>query len=119
MSLVDDLRGLADFLEGHPHLMEKDFGTTTFNIFFFSMEDLTKAARPLGSADKFGTDKFAGFRKSFGRLNLDLFVSKEDSCERVVVGVKQVPVMVIPAHGEEIIEWRCPQSFLARKGVSS
>jgi len=118
MSLIEDLRDLADFLERRPDLVARIPGDVTFNICSSGIEDFRQTARSFGNANKFNWGSFVGLRKSFGLLSLDLFVSKSESCERIVLGRKQVPEEVIPAHEEEIVEWRCPQSFLIEKEVN-
>lgn len=70
------------------------------------------------SGDTISTD--ATKRLSLGS-NLRVWGKKENVCERVVVGTRTVaaePEKIIPAkpeREEEIVEWKCPESFMALK----
>jgi len=51
-------------------------------------------------------------------VKISVITSRENVCRKVVVGKRVVPateriVEEIPEHEEEIVEWECPESFIA------
>jgi hypothetical protein len=76
---------------------------------------------PIGSVRKEAGDAYAGAVRTFGSIELRVLCSRDQVCERIVVGTRPVevpdPEIVAAAPrvtiDEEIVEWRCPESFLA------
>ncbi|HXP82615.1 MAG TPA: hypothetical protein VN976_22135 [Verrucomicrobiae bacterium] len=115
---VAALRELADFFEAHPELPGGDVGTINVAV---GPEKLRALASCLGSFKKKADPYFYNLSKTVGLWTIDVYTSRSNLCEAVVVGKKQVaevvvparPEEVIPAHEEDIVEWHCPDSLLA------
>ncbi len=107
--LIDGLREFADFLEEHPE--HPLFCGVQFDCFLKGKEELADVARTLGHAQKGGTRDYFYLRKKFGPVAVDYNVSREQVCQRVVVGEKLIPAQ--PERIEEVIEWRCADAILA------
>ncbi len=112
------LRRIADFVEVHPKISIPD--TTNIDIYQWieGKEFLTEIARIFGTCKKDYGTTYSTVKKDFGGIFLSATTYKEQVCERVVIGKKIVPEIIIPAslipeHEEEIVEWKCPESLLA------
>lgn len=113
---------IADYLREHPSLPVPTtfwMGTETFSICYVDdRAELQAVARELGSAIKGFDDDSAWVSKKFGPVELRYYVSRNEVCERVVTGTREVVKQVPTAFEaqtvvEEIVEWRCDDSILA------
>jgi hypothetical protein len=100
------LRRIADWIEVHPDLPLPSQTQLDFLSGVDTKEDLAKFARGFGEC-----------KKDFGGIKLRAVAWRKNVCERVVVGTREVPEEIIPArlvpaHMEDIVEWKCPESLL-------
>ena len=119
-----DLRAIADFIEAHPEL--KLPSLSRLDIFESDAKSLPKYAAAFGNAakDVLGDNLFI-LRRTFGTLKLEANWQRDLVCERRIVGQREIPDQIvpakdeefIPAHKEDVYEWRCPDSILGRKQV--
>ena len=118
-NLIDGLREFADFLEDRPELM--DLGLVRVNGFVSSVDNLRTQARIMGTHKKVWHDGgWFILRREFGEngVRLDININREQLCERVATTIEVpeqvIPALkeiVIPAHTEEKVEWKCPEDF--------
>ena len=115
---IDGLRELADFLEERPEFVP--IGEKLILVYALGKEEFLKSCRLMGSFDKKVEPNFLNAIKKFNSmLTLELYTNRSNVCERVVTKIT-VPEQVIPAqkeetipeHEEEVIEWKCPESWL-------
>ena len=112
---IQGLRDFADFLETTEAPLPCGGG---FDAFIYSKEDLGKTAKAIGgNFEKFFVVEWAGLRRQFGPIRYDVNVKREHVCKLVVTGTKEVPERVIPetvipAHSEDITEWKCDDPIL-------
>lgn len=94
-----------------------------------SKEELAKLVKGIGSCRKQVSMDESDFEfiVEVGSANhgarLKFITSRANVCEKKVVGFKSVPAQVIPecvipAREEEIVEWSCPDSILAKVASS-
>lgn len=130
---VDALRELANYVEA------KDFPDTItgwwsterrdvfdpFTLYINARNpiDFGTLCSSLGSFEKVVTDYSTGAEvKLSSGMKVHVSISREQVCRKKVVGTKIVPAKeeeIIPAEPErevEIVEWECPESFIALKG---
>lgn len=122
-SFADSLRMLADFLDSHPDI--KHPGRETLLSYYSDVEQFKSDARKIGSFDKEAGEKFFHLHKQFGCITMTFYTDREAVCHRVVVGSKKEIVKVPVSESEityreeekvvEIVEWRCPESLLAKQ----
>lgn len=126
-TLPEALRQAADLIEAHPELptpVVTTYSSGTVNVAWQLMNDAAtetdqKAAARLiiraigGKWDKreYGGDTFY-FDQTFGLLELSIYATREQVCERIVTGTETVTIAAKPAEPErveerEIVEWRC------------
>lgn len=114
-SAVAGLRDLADFIEANPHL---PYGYTLdqrWLVCLASDEDeageLAQWARAGGKWDKDINDNYAGLVRSFGPIEMHVYVNRAAVCEKHVVGVETVEVPDPNAPKvtveREIVAWEC------------
>jgi hypothetical protein len=118
---LNDVRDVLDWLEAHPQVpLPYDIGYGGFLIASVNLKgELQQLAREFGECEKeFSQDSFY-LRKRFGTSSLYAFTARQEVCERVVVGVEQVPEEIRPAYQREIVEWRCNEPLLSVNGGSS
>lgn len=106
------LRNIADWIEAHPEIPVPHTNRIAI-VDIHSKSDLARLARAFGDCKKETDSKFFIITKDFGGILVEGFEYREKICERVVVGAKQIPEriipeQIIPAHDEEIVEWKCP-----------
>lgn len=116
----DDLRALADFLDDRPTLCAE----LCVEVGFYTWEtDMWESSlTELGTFTKAASDYYLTAKRTFGDLPVELHIAKSMTCERVVVGQRQVEKEVYPADvtpvietvTEDIVEWRCPETWKAR-----
>src|SRR6267142_3161814 len=111
---------LGQFLIEHPEF-ETTLPTTRLNFVATGEGQLESLAKSFGECKKVVDDNYFILRKQFGTVEVDLFTYREQICERVKVGEKEVPEQIVPAREEEIVpahtepiyEWKCPDSLLS------
>ncbi len=120
-AVVYGLRQLADFIESRTDL---PLPTCRASLYLWGDDarpQLAGIARVLGTAAKKADEFYYGLTKDFGPVVLSVKASRENVCERVVVGTKTTEYLVPPPgvemekriDTEEIVEWICPPSILA------
>lgn len=123
---VEGLRQLADFVEAHPEMPLPMSGATLYLWGADAKTELAALVRILGNVEKEASESFFGVTRRFGPHALSVKASRENVCQRVVVGTKtetyQVPPegieMVERTRSVELVEWICPPSILALAGDS-
>lgn len=126
---VTALRELADFIESKElpdEWIRWNWGTKSnypipsHDFAVNSKEQFGQIAAALGSFEKVSTD--SDIRAVVilpSGASVTARVDHEIVCERVVVGKKTVPfqqaylVEAVEEHEEDIVEWKCPDSFIA------
>ena len=119
-AFIDGLRELADFLEANPQNRQL-WDHQVFHFFAQSKEEFAQALRDLSPCSKEDDGSFVEAIRSFGPVRVVVNLNHDKGCERIVIGTKVLPAepektVVIPAKPErveEIVEWKCPESFLA------
>lgn len=125
-TLAEKLRAVADLLEQHPDLPTPcvfAYSSGTVDVSWQILNDAStkddqKAAaiairRALGGTwRKEAWDNRFDFYQERDGLNLQILASREQICERIVVGSETVTVPAVaaqPEHTEvrEVVEWRC------------
>lgn len=117
--LARDLRALADFYDEHPDFPRPNMTLHTF-LHGDAKKGLALAARQLGTADKYIDETWYELRRAFGSIMLTVNAYRNEVCEKVLVGTKDIPEQyipakpaeTIPAHEESVYEWQCPDSLL-------
>ena len=120
---IAGIRALADWMDAHENMPAPD-SMNVGNVYASSRDHLLELRRRCGLREKFSTDdclgnSYIGFRKVFSaNVRLELFSTKDRTCDRVEVGTKIIPAkpeFTVPATPETIVpvyEWRCPESLL-------
>lgn len=103
------LREMADWLETNA----EDWGDTVYlsiHSYTWDKEIFKKKVKMLGrKIEKNFSDQGVTATKYFGipNVNVSVQISRDQICEKVVTGTREVPEEIIPARTEEIIEWKC------------
>jgi hypothetical protein len=127
---IQGLRDLADWLDAHEEFEINEYmdGCIAIN-YVQTKEELAERARQFGPGKKFDDTYSIGLERSFGPHGVSLNIGKEQSCERIQVGVKEVTktyrrgqepedaVLVDSAYvavkeEEPQYDWKCPPSLL-------
>jgi len=103
---AESLRIAADWWEAHPEI-ELPFQNNPFKYVAIRREQMEKIAVALGSCKKKYADGFFNLTAKMGHAEFVAFCHREQVCERIVTGTKHIEERVIPAHTEEIVEWKC------------
>jgi hypothetical protein len=113
---IADLRWLADTLESNPTLQTPYFGAAIIGA--KSKEDIAINVKAYGGHwKKGGDDSDLTLNRLINQnLSLHIYARRNDVCERVVVGKRLIPEVVLPAtreqvfpeHEVEIVKWNCP-----------
>jgi hypothetical protein len=126
---VASLRELADFVESRefPDKWEGAYDENNFDsprLIFWARNknDFGLIASAMGSFKKESNGDYIGAKKILpAGAYITLDANKNNTCTKKVVGTKIVPfkeaelVPAVPEHEEEIVEWECPESFVALK----
>lgn len=104
LELIKGLRDFADFLEGFEHFPIIHYPPT---YMFFDKKEFISLSHHIGNVKKDFSDDYAILQKHFGPITLELNTLRSNVCTKRVVGVEDVPEVVIPAHQKDIIEWDC------------
>lgn len=104
---VKDLRALADLLESDPNILlpvEQEFYAYTME-----KEVFKRGVKAIGSRGRkvLTDDAWANYIVDFGLIKYRLYIERQQVCERIVTGQKEVPEVLIPAHAEDVVEWKC------------
>lgn len=126
IALVDGLRALAAMIEAHPEAAEAakvHWWLEKVNVPVGSKEVVAAMARAGLKAGakvtKWQDSKHAGVDVKFGPVGLRVYLAREEICERVVVGTREVteevpdpdalaaiPKVTVTTTVEDV-EWRC------------
>jgi len=104
---IEGLRNMANFLESNPDL-PVPYGMEFFSVWVHTKDEIAELVRGKGKWDKQAAESYMYFRKTFGPINYDINISRDQVCERVVVGQTVIPAR--PATPEQVIdkiEWKC------------
>lgn len=111
--LCQGLRELATFLETHHEIPLPPWGVSITG-FVGSRDELRAACRNIGTAEKHWYGATLSIRKNFGPVSLDIDISREKVCKRVVKGQEWIPPSV--GHHQDVIEWVCDEPIFAGDG---
>ncbi len=118
--MIAGLQGLLVFLKTQPQLAERLYiWGEAFSIWAYGpgidekkefrrlVKMLSSGARKL---PKEHSNSYVAVTRKFGmdcNVSLQVCVSREAVCKKVVTGTKEIPEQLIPARTEEIVEWIC------------
>ena len=121
---ADSLRQIADFFEQHTEV-KLPYDAENFNYFdAVTKNQIAQLARALGEVKKefdVGWEGSFAIVHQFGHIQFRAMANKASVCVRVVTGTRlveekvipSVPECIIPAHQEEIVEWKCSEPILS------
>lgn len=125
-AIAEGYTELAEWADRHPDVSLYPSGAL---IYAFAPDQPTFQAwvraladgAPIGGVRKEIGTQYASATRRFGPLNVQVTIARTEVCERVVTGTRKVevpdPEVVAAAPlvtvDEDIVEWRCPPSFLA------
>ena len=126
---VRALRELADFIEEKelPDVWQgwyskESYSHPTCLFYVANKKQFGDMASKIGSFTKSGDSVSTDIQRILpSGATITVWGKKEAVCERVVVGSKIIPAepeQIIPAkpeREEEIVEWKCPESFISLK----
>lgn len=124
--LVAGLREFADFIEEkglelpleYPHMKLTQYVYNNYRKLDFKEIEgsdkakMRRAALTLSRAEKIWGLYYFDLRREFGPVSIVFSIAREKICEKKVVGVKEHPEQIIPAHTEELIAWECLDPIL-------
>lgn len=126
--LVEGLREFANFIEEHglelPIRSNKvkmtqwlydsqEYVGSEYTTTVTAKEKARRAALVMGNVEKTWGSYALDLKKGFGPVTLEFSISKENICEKKVVGFKDHPETTVEAYREELVEWECRDSILA------
>jgi hypothetical protein len=106
---ASSLRMIAEWFEAHPDV-KLPHNAGEFDLFsIHTQAEMAHVARIFGSCEKEYGDESGLFmlKKPFGVITLRVIASRDQVCNRKVVGHVDVPEQVIPAYKKDIVEWEC------------
>lgn len=114
---IEGLRELADFLEAHPAILNP-VSTFMMNQFVYGDDAKTRIrmmVRGTGKWEKTPKGDFFCLSRPFGPHTVDINTSREEVCEKVQVGTREVEVQdpeilkTVPmvTVNEPVYEWEC------------
>ena len=106
---INDVREMLDYLEATPDLDLPYM--SEFNSYPLA-ESISDVARMMAPFTKDATKGLFILRRKFGSVDLEANFLREQVCERVVTGTKEIAEKITPAYTEDIVEWKCPDSLL-------
>jgi|GEM_PF-5564423 len=130
---VKSLRELADFLESKPlpddwaaylrSEIKENYSAPVHRFRVLDKKTFGRIVAALGSFEKSTTDYDIQAKVSLPNgAAIIVEIARKEICEKIVTGKKKVPftpayfINATPEHEKEIIEWKCPDSFIALKG---
>jgi hypothetical protein len=131
--LVESLEEFSEFLKNDPRAMDlpapwriyiqeyvHKYVTDENGVEDYNKQDefetrlaMRQIAKALSPCEKVYDAHSFKLKRNFGIIQYTVATSRAAVCERKVVGTKEVPEYVSPAHTEEIVEWECRDSLLA------
>ena len=103
---IKGLRDIADYYKANPSLPIPS--TAEINVSATdSLEEAARLARLLAPCQKQHGSAVFVLSKRFAGVTLKFAFWRSAVCTRRVVGYKDVPEEVRPAHQQEIVEWNC------------
>lgn len=127
---VAALRELAAFVEGKDFPDRwtgywggnDSFPTPTLDFLVITKNDFGALARALGSFTKEASSSYTSVRKQLeSGVMVSVSAPREKVCKKIVIGKRKLaaePETIIPAkpeREEDVVEWECPESFVALK----
>jgi len=115
---VESLRKVADWFESHPEVKPPHDADEIGLYNIHSRAEMETVARAFGSCEKEYTDSgYFKLKKKVGDIEIVAVASREQVCNRKIVGSKFIPEQVIPARTVDVVEWECFEtpSLLAKK----
>lgn len=128
---IQALRNLADFMEQRefPGTWKGTFsnGYPSVSLVLYTKDKQTfgEATKAIGTCRKRADGGFLEVTREEPTFIVQINAYRDGVCERVVTGTKTIPAKeeeIIPAepeHEEEIVEWKCPESFMALADTNS
>jgi hypothetical protein len=107
---IQNVRDLLTFIEDNPEIPLPYFGQ--FNSFAYDEEEMDTLARAMAPCKKRFDDTYFALEREFGTVTLSVNFSRDEVCERIVVGTEDIPAHTIAAYTKEIVEWKCPDGVL-------
>lgn len=114
---VAGLRKIADTIEANPELIVPYLGAGVVQC--GTVEEIRAFVKAFGGkwAKRSDENDFEMVQELSYGLSLMIFASHENVCQRVVVGTKHIPEIVVPASEERVIpaheieqvKWVCPE----------
>ena len=126
---ADSLRLIADLFETHPEIEIPHYAATFDYFSAHTKADLARIVRAAGRpVKKLYDTAFPGSFEvliPFGGITFRAIANRDAVCERVVVAKQVVAEVVIPAreaetipaHEEDIVEWRCDSALLQEEPI--
>ena len=107
-SYVKGLRDLADYIETTNLDLDSIYEDgLRVDLFFYDQETWRGQSRALGGfREKTVEGSFAITRRHFGPHTVEVNISRDKVCDRVLVGEQTIPAT--SARVEPVYEWRCP-----------
>lgn len=105
-----DMREVLRFLEDNPEIPMPYFGMVT--AFVYGEGDVDALARAMAPCKKDVASGFFSLTREFGSVELSVNFEREQVCERIVIGSKEVPEKIIEGYTEDVVEWKCPDGVL-------
>jgi hypothetical protein len=129
---VAALRELADFVERKPFPDTKTsvwrnepvalFDAPTLSMHVESAPEFGAICAAIGTFEKDRNEYSTGaIAKLSAGARVSVHTARQNVCKKIVVGTRVVPateervIEAEPEHEEEIVEWECPESFVALK----
>jgi len=116
-TLVTNLRAAADFVEAHPDLPTPTFVFNELSWGCYNNDDsasgMAAIVRAIGGRwDKNVDDEYYRLRRTYGALKLQVWAYRQEVCERVVTGTREVTTDKPTAFEQvtetvEDFEWVC------------
>lgn len=133
LEYVQALRELADYVENRewPEAIEGFWGPQdTFDMpnLFLSVKNKTEfglLCAAMGSFEKTRSDYTTGAKHVLpSGVSIVVSANREVVCRKVVLGKRTIPateriVEAVPAYETDIVEWECPESFIALAETNS
>jgi len=129
---IQALRDLANFLEQRDfpeNWIDKDrtYGYNRYppvSLYLFTKDKqlFGQCMKAIGTCTKNATEGYLEIRRVEPTFSIEINANRSQVCEKVIVGKKVIPSKpeeIIPAEPEkevDIVEWKCPESFLALAG---
>ena len=115
-TMADDLRRFAAWLEERPEVMER-ISYPTFYVFSYNLTDWQNTNKAIGAFEKSASTYYLTSAVAFGKVRFQHCVGKEVTCEKKVIGTRQVerPVVIetdeVEVVEEDIVGWVWPAAW--------